>query len=229
LTRAGVQRVFATDVTAGVQGSFNITVNPAAAKTLQLAAPATVTRGVAFNLTVTALDQFGNRATGYNGTVKFSSTDPVAGLPANYSFVPADAGRHVFPVTLNTLGPQTVTATDMVASTITGSASITVANISGAILDVRVRLGQGFTNLLLATFTDDASPVASTLGVSVDWGDGVIDSMATISGSGAYTVVGTHQYKRPPEKPMKVTVTGSPSGTLVLTGPVRMWPKTQSH
>ena len=38
-------------------------------------APASATAGVAFNFTVTALDALGNTATGYSGTVHFTSTD----------------------------------------------------------------------------------------------------------------------------------------------------------
>src|SRR5208283_2222139 len=39
--------------------------------------------GNAFNITVTALDAYGNVATGYNGTVQFSSSDSAATLPTS--------------------------------------------------------------------------------------------------------------------------------------------------
>src|SRR5262249_17042397 len=58
----------------------------------------------------------------------FSSTDGQAALPGNYPFTLGDGGVHVFSngVTLKTAGDQTVTATDTVTSTITGSAAVTV-------------------------------------------------------------------------------------------------------
>ncbi len=58
------------------------------------------TAGAAHNVTVTAYDAFGNTATGYTGTVHFTSSDIQAVLPANYTFTGGDAGVHVFSVTL---------------------------------------------------------------------------------------------------------------------------------
>jgi hypothetical protein len=78
-----------------------------------------VTHGVAFNLTVTARDSFGNVATGYTGTVHFASTDAAAtvnGLTIvgfTYSFVVGDNGAHAFSVVMTTVAPtQTITVSD---------------------------------------------------------------------------------------------------------------------
>src|SRR5207253_3239776 len=60
---------------------------------------------------------------GYLGTVSFGSSDSQAALPANYAFVAADAGVHSFSATLKTAGSRSLTATDTVTSTITGSQS----------------------------------------------------------------------------------------------------------
>jgi hypothetical protein len=79
------------------------------------------TKGVAGSIRVTATDAYGNRIRGYLGTGQFSSSDPQAKLPANYKFTAADAGTHVFSVTLKTAGTQWVRATDKVATTIKGS------------------------------------------------------------------------------------------------------------
>src|SRR6185503_8372501 len=49
---------------------------------------------------------------GYTGTVHFTSSDAQAILPADYTFLPADAGTHQFSFTLKTLGDQTITVTD---------------------------------------------------------------------------------------------------------------------
>jgi hypothetical protein len=45
-------------------------------------------------------------ATGYRGTVHFTSSDAKAGLPADYTFTAADNGAHTFAATLNTVGTQ---------------------------------------------------------------------------------------------------------------------------
>jgi parallel beta-helix repeat protein len=134
LKTAGTQTITAQDtVTVGITGTQpNITINPAAASHFQVVAPASVTAGTAFTITVTALDPFGNVATGYTGTVHFTTSDPSAGviLPANYPFTAADAGVHSFTngVTLQTPGTRTITATDTVTSTIKGVASVLVTS-----------------------------------------------------------------------------------------------------
>ena len=68
-------------------------MNAAAATLLMLTGfPGTVTAGAADNFTVTAHDAYGNIATGYLGTVHFTSSDPKAVLPANFTFSSTNAG-----------------------------------------------------------------------------------------------------------------------------------------
>ena len=83
---------------------------PARRPTSSSPAPGSATAGSATNVTVTAKDTYGNTATGYLGTVHFTSTDGSASLPGNYAFVSGDTGVNTFPVTLKTAGSQTVTA-----------------------------------------------------------------------------------------------------------------------
>jgi predicted outer membrane repeat protein len=92
---------------------------------LALTAPASVTAGVSFSLTVTALDAYGRVATGYAGTVRFGSSDATAILPANYTFT-ATGGVAVVSVILRKRGKQTVTVTDTLDASITGSVTVTV-------------------------------------------------------------------------------------------------------
>jgi parallel beta-helix repeat protein len=136
LRTAGLDSITATDTVAGNSGSeTNISITPAAAKTLSVAGiPASVATGAANTLTVSALDAYGNVASGYTGTVKFASSDPLATLPANYTFTAANSGVASFTaVALNTAGTQSVTATDTVTSTITGKESgIVVASTAVA-------------------------------------------------------------------------------------------------
>ena len=101
--------------------SGTVTVNPGSATTLVLSGLSTQTAGTAQSLTVTAQDAYGNTATGYTGTVHFTSSDGSATLPANYTFLAGDAGVHSFSsgVTLKTAGSRSVTGTDTVTGTIT--------------------------------------------------------------------------------------------------------------
>ena len=97
-----------------------ITVVPAAASYFVIAAPPSVSGGVPFSVTVSAKDPYKNVATGYTGTVHFTSSDAQAGLPADYTFTAADAGVHVFSVTLESNGSQSIAATDTSNTSITG-------------------------------------------------------------------------------------------------------------
>ncbi len=115
----------ATGLTGVTSATFN--VSPASASALVISGlPTSVATRTPQSITVTAKDAFGNVATGYTGTVKFTSTDTAAVLPSNYTFVSADNGVKSFSVTFNTTGSKSVTATDTVTSSITGSASTTV-------------------------------------------------------------------------------------------------------
>jgi hypothetical protein len=79
-------------------------------------------------VTVTARDINGVTDTYYTGTVHFTTSDPAGVVPANYTFLAGDAGTHVFSVTLNTLGIQSITATDTVTASATGSQTGIVAS-----------------------------------------------------------------------------------------------------
>ena len=101
-----------------------ITVRPAIASTLIVSGfPNPDLASVASSITVTAKDQYGNTANGYRGTVHFTSSDAAAVLPSDYTFQSSDNGVHTFSksITLNTLGTQSITATDTLSAAITGS------------------------------------------------------------------------------------------------------------
>jgi hypothetical protein len=55
--------------------------------------------------------------------VTFSSSDPHAVLPANYTFTAADQGVYTFTITLKTAGTQSITVTDTSNGSIVGSES----------------------------------------------------------------------------------------------------------
>jgi uncharacterized delta-60 repeat protein len=82
--------------------------------------PSSVTAGTSGTFTVTALNPDGTVNTGYLGTVHFTSGDPNAVLPADYTFTAADQGVHTFSATLVTAGSQSLTATDTTNGTLLG-------------------------------------------------------------------------------------------------------------
>jgi hypothetical protein len=129
LKTAGSQSLTVTDATtSSITGSqAGISVTAAAATHFSITAPANVSVGVAFSVTVTALDAYGNVATGYLGTIHFTSSDHKAILPIDYTFVAGDAGVHTFTVTLKSSGTQNLTATDTHTGSIKGSTSVKVA------------------------------------------------------------------------------------------------------
>jgi N-acetylneuraminic acid mutarotase len=122
LKTADRQSVTATDtVTNSVTGRALVAVTPAQASTFLLSAPSSVTHGVAFTFTITALDPYGNVATGYRGSVHFSSSDAAAILPQDCTFTSSDAGMVTLSAILNTTGNQSLTGTDTLNSGLSGT------------------------------------------------------------------------------------------------------------
>jgi|GEM_PF-2886366 len=133
LTKALNQTVVASDtVTPSIAGNLPVTVNPGAAATLTLTGLTNGQAGVAQTVTVTAKDLYDNTATGYTGTIHLTSSDGHAVLPADYTFVTGDSGVHSLTVTLKTAGSQTVTATDLATSTITGAQTVTISSAAAS-------------------------------------------------------------------------------------------------
>jgi hypothetical protein len=148
LYTAGTWDVTVTDTASSLTGTANVNVQAAPAVAFQVMAPTSATSGTAFDITVIAVDPYGNIDINYTGTVTFTSsdTDPGVVLPANYTFTSADGGIRTFTntglgeTTLITPGDQTLTATDT-ASGMTGSATVTVtAGPSGPQTNSRGRL-----------------------------------------------------------------------------------------
>jgi hypothetical protein len=95
----------------------NIGAYQASASTFVVTVPGTVAAGTPFDVTVQAVDVFGQVAFGYTGTVTFSvtDTDPAVVLPLDYTFTADDSGTHTFTsgFTLITPGPWTLTVADV--------------------------------------------------------------------------------------------------------------------
>ena len=127
LNTVGTQSITVTDtVTPSITGTQSgITITSATAAALVVSGyPSPRAAGLAGSVTVTAKDAFNNTVPNYVGTIQFSSTDGSASLPANYTFTAGDNGVRTFTngVTMNTVGVQSITATDTVTS-ITGTQS----------------------------------------------------------------------------------------------------------
>lgn len=73
-----------------------------------------IASGAKSDMIVAVYTEEGTLDADYRGTISFSSTDPEATLPADYTFTAGDGGDHLFSegVTLRTPGEQIVTATD---------------------------------------------------------------------------------------------------------------------
>src|SRR5205807_3085309 len=114
-----------------ITGTANVTVNPAAATHYSVSGPGSATAGSAFTVTVTALDAFNNTATGYAGTVHFTSSDGAATLPSDSTLV---SGVKTFNsgATLKTASSQTITGTDTISNSITGTSNTVTVSAAAA-------------------------------------------------------------------------------------------------
>jgi ELWxxDGT repeat protein len=163
-TAGNVTETVTDVVTSSIAGIAAVTVNPAAASVFVVASSASsTTAGIALTFMVTAQDSFGNIATAYRGTLHFSSTDGLAGLPADYQFVSTDNGIHTFAVTLKSVGSQTLTATDTIAGSVTGTATASVSPAAASHFSVTapVTAGRGTAFTVTVTALDPFNNVAT--------------------------------------------------------------------
>lgn len=129
LKTAGTQWITGSDASnSSIAGSeTGITVTPGAATHFLISGPSTIAANTAFSITVTAVDAYGNVATGYRGTIHFSGSVGGANLPGNYTFQASDKGVHTFTnLKLRTKGLQTIKIVDTLDNTILGIFMINV-------------------------------------------------------------------------------------------------------
>ena len=122
-------KVSAPNMTAA---SVNVNVT-GQVKKLEFSAPAASVAGDSFSFTVRAVDTAGLTASGYSTKIHFTSNDPQAVLPADYTFTAEDAGVHTFTATLKTANQRFLSATE-VGGTINGGANITVSPLAASSL-----------------------------------------------------------------------------------------------
>jgi hypothetical protein len=219
LITAGTRSLTATDsVTSTITGSeTGITVTPAAASTLIVAGfPSPITAGTSGTFTVTAKDGFGNTATGYTGTLHFTSSDGKATLPADSTLT---NGTSSFSATLQTVGTQSITATDTVTSSITGTQSgITVNAVTLSLFHIN------FTNSTTdpdnyAGYTDDIGLAYGPRGggLSFGWNQdntaNARDRNSSIATDERYDTLNQMQKSNDPNASWKIAV---PNGTYTV-------------
>ncbi|MGO9464150.1 MAG: C2 family cysteine protease [Isosphaeraceae bacterium] len=68
----------------GATALANVTVTPGPESTFQVVVPSAVTAGVPFNVSVTAVDAYGNTATSYDNSLNFACSDVQAIYPASH-------------------------------------------------------------------------------------------------------------------------------------------------
>jgi hypothetical protein len=172
LKTAGTESITAT-AGAGSAIESGIVVSPAAASQFVIGGlSSTAGVGSAVSFTVTAEDPYGNVATGYTGTVRLTSTDPAATLPASVTFTGSSKGVASASVTFKTAGTESITAT---AGGITKTSSGVTVSPTGTI-----------------TLTASA---ASTTAINLSWnqiaGATGYTIQKSLNGTGSWTTITT--------------------------------------
>jgi hypothetical protein len=135
LYKAQTATIVVSDGTIGNGGGLSVAVGPATAASFSLGTPATQTAGSAFEATLTALDAYGNTATGYTGskTIAFSGPSSSANgtapkYPASVSF---GAGIGTASITLYKAESTTLSAKDGSIGATSGSFTVSPATAAG--------------------------------------------------------------------------------------------------
>ena len=194
-TKAGTPTITVSNPTAN-SAITQLTINPAAkgATKFALSAPESVKAGQNFTTTITAQDSYGNQVTSYAGTVKISTSDYQAILPADFALT---AGQGSFSLILKTSGVQIITAMDKVNAAITGSNSINViANpdmldritITPKTATVLIGVSQIFLVEAFDSYQNSLGLVAATIDAP---GATITGNSVSASTPGSYTITAT--------------------------------------
>ena len=176
----------------GHSAEIKVTGVAAPAVHLALSAPTSVTAGEALQFTVTATDSSNNPVTSLAGTVHVTSSDAGAVLPADSGLT---NGNGTFSATLKTAGSQTISATVVGNSSISGTSSaITVgaAPVSHLAVSAPTTSTAGaslqFTVTALDQFSNTVTGYGHTLHYTSSDSAAVLPSDTTLtSGSGTFS------------------------------------------
>jgi hypothetical protein len=225
LTAPGAQTVKAADTkTASIAGSATTQVRAAPAATrLLVLTPETTTPGTPARVTVAALDASGHVVPNYTGTVRLTSSDGKATLPANYTFTAADHGRHTFQVTFQTPGSQQVTATDTKTGSVTGQGSVLVKAVGPAthvgVIALRAALA-GFPTPVEVVALDASNQVVSGYTGTVHFASS--DGKATLPANYHFVAAdgGEHVFSVTFATAGKQTLTVTDTSSSTITGSI---------
>jgi hypothetical protein len=206
--------------------------------------------GTPITLTVRLFDGYGNLLTPYTGTVHFTSSDPRAVLPADYSFTGKGSGKdnaaHSFTITFLTAGTQTVTVTDTLGDTLTGQGTAaitpvvsTVTPSSGSTMGgnhiTLTGLGFGATGAIVAvSLGGSPAPVTGMANTQLvvtapPHAAGVVDMIVTVNGQATTMVNGyTYGIVTALPGPLPSCVTGAAAVPLPSARPSSVSPGTPS-
>jgi hypothetical protein len=170
---------------------FNLINTPDVATRFVVTSPSSTIAGVPINYDIVAKDQFDNTATGYAGAVAFGTGDLQATLPANSTLI---NGAGTFNAVLRTAGTHTISATDTVTSSVTGTsgniavspaAPSSIAAISGG--GQRALINTAFDQPLVAQVKDAFGN--NVPGVSVQFAAPATTATAGFGGSSSANVL----------------------------------------
>ncbi len=203
--------------------------------------PANTAAGAVITAHVKLLDANSRVATGYTGTLAYTSTDGAATLPAASAFTSSDAGERDVSITFQTAGHQSVTAKDQNNNSITCTASSTVssapalahlvfsnvpASATGGTAITFTVTAQDSSNATLSGYaghvTFTSSDSSATLPSAYDFvsGDhGAHQFSATFATSGSQTITVTDSSASISATSSGVTVTVVSGSSLVYTNP----------
>src|SRR5207247_9758228 len=117
----------------------------------------------AFNVTVNAVDANWNLVNTVTDTIRITSSDPAATLPANAALA---AGSQTFSVTFGTTGSQTVTATDLTDGSKTASTSSAITILSVVATKLQILL-PGETAAPGTPMGKTGTPLSQTAGTAI--------------------------------------------------------------
>ncbi len=205
----------------------------------RITAPSMAPLGTPVSFTVTALDQFNNpTGSGYTGTVHFSSTDGSVAFPLNNATLTNGTGT--FSAIFNTVGTQTLSATDTATSSIAATTSPIAVSMPvlseflvNAIASSAVTAGSAFILTVRAadqfgnprsdftgpvTFTTTDPQVATLTGITMTNGFGVtLGALKTVAG-GPWTISAIAGTLKGTSGP--ITVTPASADCFTVTAPV---------
>jgi hypothetical protein len=154
----GTQTLTATDIAdATITGTTTSSATPPIANSFAVSGYPSTIAGESHGFTVTVIDTIGQTASGFAGTVYFSSSDVQAGLPLSYTFTTADAGVHTFAATLKTAGIQSITVRDLSGALLGSQAGIHVAASDFASFQMTVPNGADSKGHVLVTAGEQIS------------------------------------------------------------------------